>query len=135
MGRLLGVATAEVQGDRIGAARRLATAHRVVVVLKGARTVVAAPDGRVAINPTGNPGMASGGMGDVLAGVIGALLAAGSSAPEAAGGATFWHGLAADRVAARRGEAGLLATDVIEELPATLRAIHREAGLSDRGEP
>ncbi|MGH7802985.1 MAG: ADP-dependent NAD(P)H-hydrate dehydratase, partial [Candidatus Binatia bacterium] len=90
------------------------------VVLKGARTVVAAPDGRVAVNPTGNPGMASGGMGDALAGIAGSLLGQGIGAFDAACAAVFWHGLAADRIALRRGAAGLLATDVVEELPAAL---------------
>ena len=120
MARLLGIPTAEVQSDRLGAARRLATDWDVVVVLKGSRTVIASPDGLVSINPTGNPGMASGGMGDALAGIIGSLLGQGLPAFEAAEVAVFWHGAAADRVAERRGEAGLLASDVIEELPPTL---------------
>ncbi|MBI2962368.1 MAG: NAD(P)H-hydrate dehydratase [Deltaproteobacteria bacterium] len=121
MARLLAGSPGEVQADRIGSARRLATTYDAVVVLKGARTVIAAPDGVVSINPTGNPGMASGGMGDALAGLIGSLLAQGLAPAEAAEAAAFWHGAAADRVAARRGQAGLLATDVIEELPPTLR--------------
>jgi ADP-dependent NAD(P)H-hydrate dehydratase / NAD(P)H-hydrate epimerase len=121
MARLLGISTADVQGDRIGAARRLAAEVRAVVVLKGARTIIAAPDGRVALNPSGNPGMASGGMGDALSGIVACLLGQGIEPFSAACAAVFWHGLAADRVAARRGEAGLLATDVIEELPPALR--------------
>jgi NAD(P)H-hydrate epimerase len=121
MARLTAGSTAEIQGDRVGAARSLAERHGVVVVLKGSRTVIAAPSGLVAINPTGNAGMASGGMGDALAGIIGSLVAQGLEPAEAAETAVFWHGAAADRVAARRGEAGLLASDVIEELPPTLR--------------
>ena len=135
MARLLGVPAADVQNDRVGAARRLAPTQGVVVVLKGARTVVAAPGGEVSINPTGNPGMASGGMGDVLSGIIGALLGQRVPPAEAAAAASLWHGGAADRVASRRGEAGLLASDVIEELPPTLRDTFREAGLSHREEP
>jgi NAD(P)H-hydrate epimerase len=121
MARLAAGSTAEIQGDRVGAARSLAQRHGVVVVLKGSRTVIASPSGLVAINPTGNAGMASGGMGDALAGIIGSLLAQGLEPAQAAEAAVFWHGAAADRVAARRGEAGLLASDLIEELPPTLR--------------
>ncbi|MGH7856737.1 MAG: NAD(P)H-hydrate dehydratase [Candidatus Binatia bacterium] len=123
MARLIGGATADVQNDRPGSARRLAGEYGVVVVLKGARTVIATPEGLVALSPTGNPGMASGGMGDALSGILGALLAQGLAADEAAAAGVFWHGHAADRVAARRGEAGLLATDVIEELPPALREL------------
>ncbi|MET0153601.1 MAG: NAD(P)H-hydrate dehydratase [Candidatus Binatia bacterium] len=120
MARLAGCSTAEIQRDRVGAARFLAERYGVVVVLKGSRTVIASPSGLVAINPTGNAGMASGGMGDALAGMIGSLLAQGLEVAEAAETAVFWHGAAADRVAGRRGEAGLLASDVIEELPPVL---------------
>src|SRR5262249_28306189 len=123
MGRFLDVTTAEVQADRLRVARQLATRDQVVVVLKGARTVVVAPDARAAIGPTGNPGMASGGTGDVLAGVIGGLVAQGLDAFDAACLGTFAHGLAGDRVALRQGEAGLLAHDLLDELPAALSAL------------
>ena len=129
MSRLAGCSTGDVQADRVGAARRLAERHGVVVVLKGSRTVIASEGGLVAINPTGNPGMASGGMGDALAGIIGSLLAQGLEPMEAAEAGVFWHGAAADRVASRRGEAGLLASDVIDELPPSLMAM--QAGLFD----
>jgi NAD(P)H-hydrate epimerase len=85
--------------------------------------VIASPNGLVAINPTGNPGMASGGMGDALAGIIGALLAQGLEPTEAAETGVFWHGAAGDDVARRQGEAGLLASDVIEALPPALMAM------------
>lgn len=127
MARLASSPTAEVQADRIGCARGFAERHGVTVVLKGARTVVASPAGMVSINPSGNPGMASGGMGDALAGMTGSLLAQGLEASAAAEAAVYWHGAAGDRVAERRGEAGLLASDVIDELPPTLQAI--QAGL------
>jgi NAD(P)H-hydrate epimerase len=123
MARLAGRSTAEVQADRLFAARELAERHGVVVVLKGSRTVIASPNGLVAINPTGNPGMASGGMGDALAGIIGALLAQGLEPTEAAETGVFWHGAAGDDVARRQGEAGLLASDVIEALPPALMAM------------
>ena len=127
MARLSGGDTARVQADRLGAARAFARAERVVVVLKGARTVIASPVGATAICPTGNPGMASGGTGDVLAGVIGALLAQGLAAYDAAALGVFAHGAAGDAVAARQGEAGLLASDLLAELPATLERLQAAA--------
>src|SRR6185295_19854207 len=96
-------------------ARALAAERGAIVVLKGARTVTAEPDGRVWINTTGNPGLASGGTGDVLAGVIGSLLAQGYPAAEAARLGVFLHGFAADRLAPS-GVAGMLASDVVAEL-------------------
>jgi NAD(P)H-hydrate epimerase len=122
MARLLAADTATVQSDRAGVARRFATEHGCVLVLKGARSVVAAPDGGLWVNPSGNPGMASGGMGDVLAGVIGALLAQGLSAAEAARLGVYLHGLAADR-AAEQGVIGLLASDVINELRPAMQSL------------
>src|SRR5206468_7080365 len=116
MARLLGSDTTRVQADRLGAARELARTQNVVVVLKGARTIVAAPDGTAAISPAGNPGMASGGTGDVLAGVIGGLLAQGLAPYAAAALGVFAHGASGDAVAARQGEIGLLAGDLLGEL-------------------
>src|SRR5690606_26757359 len=106
MSRLAGIDTAAVQADRVGVARSFAADHACTLVLKGARTVIAEAGGHVWINPTGNPGMASGGMGDVLAGAIGGLLAQRLSPIEAACLGVYAHGLAADRVAAD-GEIGL----------------------------
>lgn len=128
MSRLVARPTAEVQRDRIACARRFAAEHEVVVVLKGARTVVAAPDGRCAVSPAGNPGLASGGSGDVLAGVVGGLLAQGLAPFDAARLGVFAHGHAADRIAARRGHVGLLARDLLAELPPTLAELRGEAG-------
>src|SRR5437870_4547644 len=127
MARLSGGDTARVQADRLGAARAFARAERVVVVLKGARTVIASPVGATAICPTGNPGMASGGTGDVLAGVIGALLAQGLAAYDAAALGVLAHGAAGDAVAARQGEVGLLASDLLTELPVTLERLQAAA--------
>jgi len=118
MARLTGLETAAIQADRLGAARRLAAERGAIVVLKGARTIIAEPGGRAAINCSGNPGLGSGGTGDVLAGIIGGLLAQGYPPADAARLGVFLHGHAADRIAARRGMIGLLASDVIEELPA-----------------
>ncbi|MBX3024413.1 NAD(P)H-hydrate dehydratase [bacterium] len=122
MSRLNGGDTASVQADRIGQARRFATAHGCTLVLKGARTVIAEPGGFAWINPTGNPGMASGGMGDVLAGAIGGLLAQRLPPAEAACLGVYLHGLAADRAAAD-GEVGLLAGDVVEGLRPAMAAL------------
>ncbi|WP_178025148.1 NAD(P)H-hydrate dehydratase [uncultured Paenibacillus sp.] len=118
MARLAGLSTAEVQRDRLGLARRFAMQHGVTLVLKGARTVVAAPDGRVFVNVTGHPGMATGGSGDVLTGLIAGLLAQGLDAVQAAAFGVYLHGLAGERAAAsRRGNpASLLAGDIIEAL-------------------
>ena len=127
MARLVGSDVPAVQRDRIGAARTLAQASGVVVVLKGAHTIVASPDGGVAISPTGNPGMASGGTGDVLAGVIGGLIAQGLAPFDAAALGVFAHGAAGDAVAARQGEVGLLARDIIAELPATIARLQAAA--------
>jgi NAD(P)H-hydrate epimerase len=127
MARLLATDTARIQANRLDAARILARAESVVVVLKGARTVIAAPDGSAAISPTGNPGMATGGTGDVLAGVTGALLAQGLTAFDAAALAVFAHGAAGDAVAARQGTVGLIARDLIAEMPPTLARLQAAA--------
>ena len=118
MARLTGLSAAALATDREGIALRYAKAWTAVVVLKGARTVVASPDGRVCVNPTGNPGLARGGSGDVLAGMLAALLACGLPAYQAAACAVYLHGAAADRAAAKRGEYGMLPHDILPELGA-----------------
>lgn len=120
MSRLARTTTMEIQSDRVGSARAFAQRHGCTLVLKGARTVVAAGDRRGWINPTGNPGMASGGMGDVLAGMIAALLAQGLDAPDAACLGAYVHGAAADRAASENGEVGMIASDLIERIPRAL---------------
>jgi ADP-dependent NAD(P)H-hydrate dehydratase / NAD(P)H-hydrate epimerase len=116
MARLCGLSVAEIQANRVAVACDFARAHRVVLVLKGARTVVASPDGRARINPTGNPGMATGGTGDVLSGVCGALLAQGLAPVDAASTAVYAHGLAGDLEQEWRGELGLIASDLLTGL-------------------
>jgi hydroxyethylthiazole kinase-like uncharacterized protein yjeF len=123
MGRLLGTSAGSVQQDRVGTARRFAIEHGCTTVLKGARTVVADGSGRAWVNPTGNPGMASGGMGDVLAGILGGLLAQGLPPAEAALLGVWVHGAVADRLAAEAGEIGLVASDLIGGLPVGLKAL------------
>lgn len=95
------------------------------MVLKGARTVIAAPGSPVFINPTGNPGLASGGTGDVLAGLVAGLLAQGMAPVEAAFSGAFIHGLVADRIARQKGMAGLVAGDLLEEIPVVLELLAR----------
>ncbi len=116
MARLTGLPAAQINADREGTARQYAQAWNAVVVLKGARTVVVAPDGRMLVNPTGNPGLARGGSGDVLSGMTAALLACGLPAFEAAACAVYLHGAAADRAAAEHGEYGMLPHDILPEL-------------------
>jgi ADP-dependent NAD(P)H-hydrate dehydratase / NAD(P)H-hydrate epimerase len=123
MARLTGKSTAEVNRDRVGIARSFALEHRCHVVLKGARTVISAASGKVFINPTGNPGMASGGMGDALSGILTALLAQGLAPEDAMKLGVYLHGFVGDRVAASKGGIGLIASDIIEGLPAGLQAI------------
>jgi NAD(P)H-hydrate epimerase len=123
LGRLLGIPTAEVQADRIGSARRAAAETGAVVVLKGYRTLVATPEGEVNVNPTGNPGMASGGTGDVLTGLIAGLIAQGLEVLDAALLGVYLHGLAGDLAAEEAGEAGMTAGDLIGFLPAAFREL------------
>ncbi|HXO29050.1 MAG TPA: ADP/ATP-dependent (S)-NAD(P)H-hydrate dehydratase, partial [Thermoanaerobaculia bacterium] len=117
-GRLLGISTAEVQADRPAAARRAAAVTGAIVVLKGSLTLIAAPRGGLYVNPTGNPGMASGGTGDVLTGILGGLLAQRLEPLDAACLAVYLHGLAGDLALARLRGPSLAAEDLIESLPA-----------------
>ncbi len=116
-GRLLGIPASEIQSDRVAAARRLAERFNCTAVLKGAYTLIAAPGGGVALNPTGNSGMATGGSGDVLTGLLAALLAAGMAVTAAAEAAAWLHGLAGDEAAAVLGQDALTAGDLADYLP------------------
>ncbi len=122
-GRLLEISTADVQGDRVGAARALADRSGSIVVLKGHRTLIAAPGEVTVVNPTGNPGMATGGTGDVLAGVIGALVGQGTDPFRAAWVGAWLHGTAGDLVASDLGEASLIAGDLADALPAAFAVL------------
>lgn len=123
MSRLIGKRGEDVQKNRISVARDFSSMYNVYTVLKGARTVISTPDGRVFINPTGNPGMASGGMGDVLTGIIGGFLAQGYDPADACVLGVFSHGLSGDFAAHKKGEAGIIAGDVASSLPETLKEI------------
>jgi len=127
MSRLCGLAVDRIEADRVGVARDFALRHGVYLVLKGAGTVVATPDGEISVNGSGNPGMATGGMGDVLTGVLVSLLGQGYPFTDACRLGVFLHGYAADMVAERQGEVGMTASDVLESLPRaykTLLAAH-----------
>ena len=132
--RLLSEDVATVQADRLAAARALSTRYGAVIVLKGSGTVLAAPDGRLAINPTGNAALATAGTGDVLAGMTGALLAQGMPAWEAALAAVWLHGAAADRLIAQGASmAGLAAGDLACAARASydelIKLVHGSPGL------
>lgn len=125
LARLLGSDTQGINADRIAAVREAARVTNCVVVLKGHQTLVAEPDGHVYVNPTGNPGMATGGMGDVLAGIIAALLARDADPLDAACAGVYLHGLAGDILAEELGDTGLTAMEVADRVP---RAIQRVRG-------
>ena len=130
MARLLGKGTAQdVNQDRLGVARQFAQNHGCILVLKGTHTVIANADQEVAICPTGNPGMASAGMGDALTGMIGGLLAQGLTPWKAAQAGVFLHGLAGNIGTRQHGEIGLLAGDLIDAIPAAFQQILGNSGL------
>jgi NAD(P)H-hydrate epimerase len=116
MARLIGGTADDVHAHRIAVARHTAVERHLHVILKGHRTLVASPDGRLAINPTGTPGMATGGTGDVLAGVLGSWLAQTMDAEVAACLAVFLHGAAGELAARDLGEVAMLASDVVDHL-------------------
>jgi len=130
MGRLAGISTIDVQEDRLNVARKFAVENRATLVLKGARTLIAHPDGRVAVNTTGNPGMAKGGSGDLLTGLVAGLLAQYKEDPaRAVEAAVFLHGAAADFAVRDTDERTLLATDSLAKFSRAFRFRSR----TDRG--
>ncbi|MBI3399099.1 MAG: NAD(P)H-hydrate dehydratase [Deltaproteobacteria bacterium] len=122
MARLVDLTVKDVQADRIGIATKFAKENKVILVLKGAKTIIAEPSGKIFINPTGNPGMATAGTGDVLAGMIGGFIAQGYSQLDAANMAVYLHGLAGDEVAKKKGQVGMMATDIMNILPAVINS-------------
>ncbi|MBI5643060.1 MAG: NAD(P)H-hydrate dehydratase [Deltaproteobacteria bacterium] len=127
MSRLLKITTEEVQADRLDAAGRLSSMTGATVILKGAGSVIACNDGSVFINNTGNPGLATAGTGDVLAGMVGGLLAQGYRPQEAACAGVHIHGLAGDRVKAENGGTGMIATDLLPHIPKILNSFASES--------
>lgn len=125
MSRLLGLTTPEVQSNRASLARAFARDHHVTLLLKGARSLIARDDGTVFVNTTGNAGMATGGTGDVLSGLIGALIAQGLSTEDATIVGAWVHGLAGDIAKERRGEMGLIASDLFDGMTEVWRRWER----------
>jgi NAD(P)H-hydrate epimerase len=137
MARLAGMTIKEVEADRVGLARRFAMEHKVTLVLKGWRTLVAHPGGRVAVNTSGNPAMAKGGSGDILTGIVAAMLAqfAGSGDADdvarAVEAAVYLHGLAGDFAALAMDEHAVLATDTVTHLSDAFRyRVKDEGGMT-----
>lgn len=125
MARLTGKTSRFIQQNRLEVAREYARQHNVYLVLKGAGTIIAAPDGTLAVNPAGNPGMAAGGMGDVLSGIIGGLLVQGLEPWKACCLGVYMHGLAADRLA-QKAPCGYLASEVAERVPSVINELLNE---------
>jgi NAD(P)H-hydrate epimerase len=127
LSRLLGMSTAEIQADRLGAAAKAVSKFGCNIVLKGAHTVVATPAGGSFIIPTGNAGMATAGSGDVLTGIIGALLAQGIPAAHAAVAGAYIHGAAGDTASLHVGEDGMIASDIAEAIPEVIADLRSHA--------
>ena len=125
MARLLGVTSAEIQRQRVEVAQKFAREFGVFVILKGHRTLVASPSGQVYVNPTGNPGMATGGSGDVLTGLVAGAIAQWPQAEleDVLGLAVYLHGLAGDVAAGERGEQAMIASDILEAMPRAWKAL------------
>ena len=135
MARLTGRSTKDIQGRRVEIAVESAVKWRKIVVLKGAFTVVAHPDGSSRLSPFANPVMATAGTGDVLAGTIAGLLAQGGAPEDAAALGVYLHGLAGERVSVDLGEAGMLAGDLLPELPRAMRDLRRGHRTQERRTP
>jgi len=136
MSRLTGLSIAEIQANRLEVARNFAREHELIVVLKGHRTLVAAPDGTVWVNPTGNPGMATGGTGDVLTGMVAGLIAQHPQhALEATALAVYLHGLAGDLASESVGENSLVATDLLRFLPQAFAQMRKQKSAEIRLHP
>jgi NAD(P)H-hydrate epimerase len=132
MARLLGTTAEEVQKDRLGLARSFASEHHVIVVLKGHSSLTVHPDGTAWVNPTGNPGMATGGTGDVLTGMIAGFVAQNPDRVfEAVVAAVFLHGLAGDVARDSVGEYSLMATDLLTALPEAFRRVHASVNATN----
>jgi NAD(P)H-hydrate epimerase len=127
MSRLAQLSTKQIQENRLHVARDFATRYRITTVLKGHRTLIAQADGKVWVNPTGNPGMASGGMGDILTGLVAGMLAQTTHSVTAVLAAVYLHGLAGDVACKKMGEHSLIATDLLAALPEAFRRVREEA--------
>jgi len=128
MARLAQLSIKQIQENRLQVAREFATRQGIITVLKGNRTLVAQADGKVWVNPTGNPGMASGGMGDILTGIVAGLLGQTKHSITAVIAAVYLHGLAGDVACEKMGEQSLIATDLLGALPEAFRRVREQAG-------
>ena len=132
MSRLTGLPTAAIQRDRINVARSFAKEHGVILVLKGDRTIVADPSGEAWVNPTGNPGMATGGTGDILTGIVAGMIAQNPARVfQAVLSAVYLHGLAGDIALESVGEHSLVASDLVRSLPEAFQRVRVEAAQED----
>src|SRR6266567_3479761 len=128
MARLIGLSTSAIQRDRLNVARSFAREHQLILVLKGDRTIVAKPDGEAWVNTTGNPGMSTGGTGDILTGIIAGMLAQNPQREfEAVLAAVYLHGLAGDVARESLGEHSMVATDLVKALPEAFRRVRAKA--------
>jgi ADP-dependent NAD(P)H-hydrate dehydratase / NAD(P)H-hydrate epimerase len=133
MSRLTSLSIAEIQANRLEVARTFAREHELIVVLKGHRTLITAPDGTVWVNPTGNPGMATGGTGDILTGMVAGLIAQHPQhALEATALAVYLHGLAGDLASGSVGENSLVATDLVRFLPLAFAQMRKQKSAEIR---
>lgn len=123
MARLLKISVKDIQKDRKNIAKNVAVKYNVIVVLKGHRTIVAEPGGKIYINKTGNPGMATAGCGDVLTGMISSFLGQGISPFESAKTGVYLHGLAGDLAEEEKGQASLIATDLLNKIPRAIKSL------------
>jgi len=121
--RLVGVTISDVQKNRVEYSREISNKYNIITVLKGSETVITNPEGDVYINTTGNPGMATAGSGDVLTGVIASFLGQGIKAYESAILGVYCHGLAGDLAKADKGEYGMIARDILEKIPHSIKKI------------
>jgi ADP-dependent NAD(P)H-hydrate dehydratase / NAD(P)H-hydrate epimerase len=134
MARLLGCATEDVQANRVGLATEFAARHRVTVVLKGYRTIIATPDGQVFVNPTGSPGMATAGSGDVLTGMLAAALAQLLDPSTACQLAAYLHGAAGELADADEGEMSMVAGDIVSHIGDAVQELVARERATPRGE-
>jgi NAD(P)H-hydrate epimerase len=130
MSRITGIRTEEISRNKEKVAKSFANKYNVVCVLKGHRTIVARPDGKVFVNTTGNPGMAKGGTGDVLTGMIASFIGQGIMPFEAATLGVYLHGLAGDLAANEKGEVSMLASDLLDKIPEAVKALASRQGAA-----